>query len=58
MGATSNSTFSFLTRIFRRPSLGWERRLPTNNLPSPDSFPSTKYPNAFQPLRPVLPGAN
>lgn len=53
--ATSNSSFDWLTRIFRRAPMGYERKIAVSPLPRPESFQSTRYPNSFQPLRPVIP---
>lgn len=47
---------SFLSGLFRKPTMpGFPPVVGQSNLPSPSSFPSTKYPNTFKPLVPVIP---
>ncbi len=52
--ATQQARFSLLD-LFRRIVPIFPSPRPVNNLPAPASFP--QYPNAFQPVAPIYPGA-
>jgi hypothetical protein len=48
---------SFFSSLFRKPTLpSFPAIAGQSNLPSPSSFKSTKYPNTFKPLPPIIPG--
>jgi len=56
--ASGSSRFSFsnILRPWNFLSYDADRGPASSNLPSPASFQSTRYPNSFQPVRPIIPG--
>jgi hypothetical protein len=49
-----NFNFSNLFSWVKMP--GFPPHVGQSPLPAPSSFPSTHYPNKFQPLKPIIPG--
>jgi len=53
---TSGFSLSGMFKSFNLTSFGQgSQGTPTSNLPPPSSFASTRYPNSFQPVAPIIP---